>query len=180
MASLGRSVSYSLILVSLLFCFSEAKDFLVGGKADGWKVPSSSSETLNTWAEANRFNIGDSLVWKIDDEKDSVLQVTREDYQSCNTSNPIASHKDSEVKIKLDRSGPLFFISGLKVNCDKGEKMIVVVLSRRSRGFFGTSPAPSPMEFEGPAIAPTSGAFSLAMRNGAVLGVSAVLVAVVF
>ncbi|XP_068653200.1 early nodulin-like protein 13 [Aristolochia californica] len=180
MAYLGRSVAYSFVLVSVFFCLSEAKEFLVGGKADGWKVPSSSGEPLNRWAESNRFKIGDSLVWKIDDEKDSVLQVTKEDYQSCNISSPIASHKGSEVKVKLDRSGPFFFISGLKGSCEKGEKVIVVVMSPRSRGFFGTSPAPSPIEFEGPATAPSSGASSLAVLKGGLLGALIVFMALVF
>ncbi|KAG9455878.1 hypothetical protein H6P81_000386 [Aristolochia fimbriata] len=179
MASLGRAVVYSLILVSLLCCFTEAKDFWVGGK-DGWKVPSGVGEPLNRWAEASRFSVGDSLVWKIADAKDSALEVTREDYQSCNTSNPISSHNGSEAKVKLGRSGPFYFISGLKGNCEKGQRVIIVVLSPRAKGPSGTSPAPSPMEFDGPSIAPTSGASASAMMKGGFLGVVAVLVALVF
>jgi hypothetical protein len=39
---------------------SQAKDFIVGGPTDGWKVPAM-SDALNKWASANRFHIGDNL-----------------------------------------------------------------------------------------------------------------------
>lgn len=49
----------SLVLFSISFC--EARDILVGGKTDSWKIPSSQSDSLNQWAEKTRFQIGDSL-----------------------------------------------------------------------------------------------------------------------
>ncbi|OVA06887.1 Plastocyanin-like [Macleaya cordata] len=151
----------SLVFISLFFSFTEATDFLVGGKADSWKIPSSESESLNKWAESSRFKVGDSLVWKFDAKKDSVLRVTKEDYSTCNGTNPIAEYTNGNTKVELDRSGPFYFISGVKGNCEKGQKLIVVVMSsRRNR----ISPAPSPMmdgQFDGPAVAPTSGSSSL-------------------
>jgi len=62
--------------------------------------------------------------------------------------------------VKLDRSGPFYFISGAEGHCEKGQKLVTVVLSVR-RQFSYVSPAPSPVEFEGPAVAPTSGGVSL-------------------
>ncbi|KAF2287284.1 hypothetical protein GH714_039536 [Hevea brasiliensis] len=124
--------------------FSEAKEILIGGKTDSWKIPSSQSDSLNKWAESARFSIATLL----------------EAYLSCNTSNPIEEYKDGNTKVKLDRSGPFYFISGAEGHCVKGQKMIVVVLSPRRR-YTGISPAPSPAEFEGPAVAPTSTATSL-------------------
>ena len=108
------------------------------------------------WAEASRFQVGDSLgtipilnlrflafphlgfvhlfqefayssgfcfvftVWNYDPSKDSLLQVSKKDYDSCNTSSPIAVYKDGNTKVKLDRSGPFYFISGTRGNCEKG------------------------------------------------------------
>ncbi|KAL6012175.1 hypothetical protein ACLOJK_002653 [Asimina triloba] len=149
------------MLFSLIFCVSEAREFLVGGKPNSWQMPSLPSNSLNQWAEANRFHVGDSLVWKFDNEKDSVLVVTEENYRTCNTSNPVAAHKAGNVVMELDRSGPFYFISGVKGRCDKGEKLIVVVMNERKEGFFGLAPAPAPTDFEGPAVAPTSSAQGL-------------------
>ena len=158
------------------------------------------------WAEASRFQVGDSLgtipilnlrflalphlgfvhlfqefayssgfcfvftVWNYDPSQDSLLQVSKKDYDSCNTSSPIAVYKDGNTKVKLDRSGPFYFISGTQGNCEKGLKLVTVVLSGR-RKFFNVSPAPSPVEFEGPAMAPTSDGTSLRGGFMAIFGV---------
>ncbi|KAK8645252.1 hypothetical protein V6N13_119095 [Hibiscus sabdariffa] len=157
MAVLSRRQTSSLVFFLLFLSFTEAKEFLVGGKPEAWKIPSSESDSLNKWAESSRFRIGDSLVWKYDGGKDSVLQVTKEAYTNCNISNPIAEYKDGNTKVKLDKSGPFFFISGAKGHCEQGQKLHVIVMSQKHR-YTGISPAPSPAEIEGPAIAPTSSA----------------------
>lgn len=102
-------------------------------------------------------------VWKYEGGKDSVVEVSKEDYAKCNTSNPIEEYSDGNTKVKLDRPGPFFFISGEKGHCEKGQKLIVVVMSPRHRdtgiSFSSPAAAPSPAEFEdGPAVAPTSSA----------------------
>lgn len=97
-------------------------------------------------------------MWKYDGGKDSVLQVNKEDYANCNTSNPIQEYNDGNTKVKLDHPGPFYFISGAKGHCEKGQKVVVVVMSPKNR-YMGISPAPSPAELEeGPAVAPTSSA----------------------
>ncbi|XP_059460956.1 early nodulin-like protein 15 [Corylus avellana] len=168
MAVFSRAISAFVVL--LLFSFSEAKEILVGGKTDAWKIPSSQSDSLNQWAGSSRFRIGDSLVWKYDGGKDSVLQVSKEDYANCNTSNPIEEHKDGNTKVKLDRSGAFYFISGAEGHCQKGQKLVVVVISPRRTVI---SPAPSPVEFEGPAVAPTSSATRLQSGLMVAMGVFA-------
>ncbi|XP_049415419.1 early nodulin-like protein 1 [Solanum stenotomum] len=158
MAGFSRNVFVMAILFSSLLSFTEARDHLVGGKTDSWKIPSSESDSLNRWAEKSRFLVGDSLVWKYDGAKDSVLEVSKRDYVTCNTSSPIAMHNDGNTKIVLEHSGAYYFISGVKGNCEQGQKLVVVTLSKRR---YADAPVPSPVEFDGPAIAPTSNAVSL-------------------
>lgn len=56
------SVLALLVFISSSLCiFSEAKEFLVGDKTNSWQMPSFPSQSLNKWAEANRFHVGDSL-----------------------------------------------------------------------------------------------------------------------
>ncbi|XP_028792715.1 early nodulin-like protein 1 [Neltuma alba] len=169
----SSSASSSLVLLFLLFGLSAAREILVGGKTDAWKIPSSQSDSLNQWAERSRFQVGDHLVWKYEGGRDSVLQVSKEDYANCNTANPLGEYSDGNTKVRLDRPGPFYFISGANGHCEKGQKLVVVVLTPRNR-HMGISPAPSPVEFEGPAVAPTSSA--TALRGGlmaALVGVSA-------
>ncbi|KAJ6732219.1 EARLY NODULIN-LIKE PROTEIN 3 [Salix purpurea] len=173
MASIQRSAVFSLVLMmSSLWGLSQAKDVLVGGKTDAWKIPSSESDSLNKWAGNARFLIGDSLVWKYDGQKDSVLQVSKEAYAACNTTNPIEEYKDGNTKVKLDRSGPFYFISGAEGHCEKGQKIVVVVLSQKHARV--GAPAPSPVEFQAPAVAPTSGASAL--KGGLMVALVGVLV----
>ncbi|KMT16932.1 hypothetical protein BVRB_2g044020 [Beta vulgaris subsp. vulgaris] len=178
MAFSSRICSISLVLAfAVLVSFAEARDHLVGGKPDGWKIPASESDSLNKWAEKSRFQIGDFLVLNYDSKKDSVLEVTREAYLSCNTSTPIAEHKKDETKVQLEKAGPYYFISGSQANCEKGEKVIVVVMAARSRRSGAVSPALAPSSafgIEAPAVAPTSGASGL---KGGVMVVVGVLAA---
>ncbi|KAE9586434.1 hypothetical protein Lal_00044776 [Lupinus albus] len=154
-----------LVLLFLLFGLSAAsKDILVGGKSDAWKIPPSSSDFLNQWAERSRFQVGDHLVWKYEGGKDSVLRVGREDYAKCSTSNPIKEYNDGNTKVKLDHPGPFYFISGAKGHCEKGQKLIVVVMTQRDRNTsISNAPSQAPSQnFEGgPAPSPTSTATSL-------------------
>ncbi|GLT43687.1 hypothetical protein SLA2020_176210 [Shorea laevis] len=130
--------------VSALITFSEARDFVVGGHANSWKIPENSTLSLNEWAGQNRFQIGDSLTWKYDSKVDSVLEVTKADYESCNATKPIKEYKDGNAKVELDRSGAFYFISGAKGHCEKGEKLVVVVMSQKHHGMESPAPAPAP------------------------------------
>ncbi|XP_004498804.1 early nodulin-like protein 15 [Cicer arietinum] len=175
----ASSSSTSVLLLFLLFGFAaSAKDILLGGKTDAWKVPSSESDSLNKWAQSVRFQVGDHLVWKYEAGKDSVLLVSKDDYVNCNISNPIKKYNDGQTKVRFDHAGPYYFISGEKGHCEKGQKLTVVVMSPRGKSITATSPAPSPAEFEGPAIAPTSSATVLQSGGGVLMaiGVIAMLV----
>ncbi|XP_022728841.1 early nodulin-like protein 1 [Durio zibethinus] len=130
MASLKTLVPV-LVLAFVLFSFCEAKDILVGGSENAWKIPNNSSDSLNQWARKYRFRVGDFLILKYDSKVDSVLQVTKENYESCNTSKPINEYKDGNTKVELDESGPFYFISGADGHCQKGQKLQVVVMSEK-------------------------------------------------
>ncbi|XP_027355677.1 early nodulin-like protein 1 [Abrus precatorius] len=176
MAVFPRTVASSLLLLFLLFGFSAAKELLVGGKIDAWKIPSSEADSLNQWAERSRFRVGDHLVWKYESGKDSVLEVTKEDYANCSSSKPIKEYSDGNTKVRLDHPGAYYFISGAKGHCEKGQKVIVIVMSQR-HSYTGISPAPSPAELEeGPAVAPTSSATALQAVIVFVLGMLAMYV----
>ncbi|XP_050109833.1 early nodulin-like protein 2 isoform X2 [Malus sylvestris] len=126
----GRFVWLQILLVFFCLCFSsiEGYKFYVGGK-DGWVVNPSQSYSL--WAEKNRFNINDTLHFKYKKGSDSVLVVNKDDYFSCNTQNPIQKLDGGDSDFTVDRSGPFYFISGQNGNCQKGQKLLVIVLAPR-------------------------------------------------
>ncbi|KAF2285820.1 hypothetical protein GH714_008258 [Hevea brasiliensis] len=77
-----------------------ATQFTVGG-AKGWTVSdNASASNFNQWAERTRFQIGDSLA-----RPDSVLQVTKEDYDNCATTAALATFKDGHTVFTFNRRG---------------------------------------------------------------------------
>ncbi|MQL73719.1 hypothetical protein Taro_006070 [Colocasia esculenta] len=149
--SLMRS---GLLCLLLLAPMAAATQFRVGDSL-GWGLPGPNAEHYNPWAERHRFQIGDSLLFVYPADKDSVLQVNKEDYESCNTASPIAKFTDGSTVFTFDRSGAFFFISGVPDNCIKNEKMVVVVMADRSNRSAGaaTPPPPSPAPATPPAPA---------------------------
>uniref|UniRef100_A0A3Q7J606 Phytocyanin domain-containing protein n=1 Tax=Solanum lycopersicum TaxID=4081 RepID=A0A3Q7J606_SOLLC len=135
------------VIVILLACLINscyAYQFYVGGRA-GW-VPNP-SENYNNWAERMRFQVNDTLVFKYKKGSNSVLVVNKDDYDKCNTNNPIMKMDDGNSIFKFDHSGPFFFISGNKNDCQNGsQKLITVVLAIRPPppSTPATSPATSP------------------------------------
>ncbi|KAK6249175.1 hypothetical protein QUC31_020740 [Theobroma cacao] len=162
MASL-RTLVRLLAIGLVLFSFCEAKERLVGGSEDAWKIPVNSSDSLNQWAGKTRFKVGDFLIWKYDGKVDSVLQVTKEDYESCNTSKPIKEYKDGDTKVELDKSGPFYFISGADGHCQKGQKLVIVVMSENNWDHpdspTPTAPAPAPAKNSASLIKPLRDGF---------------------
>ncbi|RWW43087.1 hypothetical protein BHE74_00051287, partial [Ensete ventricosum] len=83
-------------------------------------------------------------VFRYRKDADSVLVVTKQDYDACNGANPIQKLEGGDSEFKLDRSGPFFFISGTPGNCQKGQKLQVVVLAVRNVKPGPSPPAPPP------------------------------------
>ncbi|GMP60806.1 hypothetical protein CsSME_00023518 [Camellia sinensis var. sinensis] len=50
-----------LVFLMMIISFSEGREFMVEGKTNAWKTPSSEFESLNLWAQNSRFLIGNSL-----------------------------------------------------------------------------------------------------------------------
>ncbi|KAJ9551475.1 hypothetical protein OSB04_015520 [Centaurea solstitialis] len=126
-----------------------SRTFEVGGK-DGWTL--NPSENYNNWSGRLRFLINDTLHFKYDGGSDSVLVVNKDDYEGCDLSSPIVKLDGGDSSFKLDRSGPFYFVSGNKSNCDRGQKVTVVVLALRKRSPPGLPAATPPS----PATTPPS------------------------
>ncbi|KAE8125619.1 hypothetical protein FH972_020402 [Carpinus fangiana] len=153
-----------LLCLLLLVHKGDATQFTIGG-SKGWTLPAPNEVHYNQWAENNRFQIGDSLVFAYQAGQDSVFHVTQDAYNNCNTSDPLEKYSDGHTVVNLDRSGPFYFISGNRDNCLKNEKVVVTVLADRSNssntnqtttaspppsGSTGTAPSPAPSGEESP------------------------------
>uniref|UniRef100_A0A0D9YEX4 Phytocyanin domain-containing protein n=1 Tax=Oryza glumipatula TaxID=40148 RepID=A0A0D9YEX4_9ORYZ len=141
-----------------VFSSSEAYVFYAGGR-DGWVVDP--AESFNHWAERNRFQENDTIVYvrrvswlavflHDDEVAGSVLQVTEGDFDTCSTGNPVQRLEDvaaGRSVFRFDRSGPFFFISGDEDRCQKGQKLYIIVMAVRPTKPFE---APEPAGAAGP------------------------------
>ncbi|PKI56275.1 early nodulin-like protein 2 [Punica granatum] len=140
------SIVLGLIIGLNVVCLSESYRFDVGGR-EGWVE--NPKEGYNQWAGKTRFSVNDNLYFKYK-KGDSVLLVSKDDYYSCNTYNPIKKWDDGASEFTLGRSGPFFFIGGTEESCKKGQQLIVVVLAVQHRlPPQVLVPAPSPLPTRG-------------------------------
>ncbi|XP_077252088.1 early nodulin-like protein 21 [Tasmannia lanceolata] len=127
-----KTLLFLTILSSLHLFLVAGFEFDVGDTA-GWAVPPhNDTQIYNEWASKNRFQIGDTINFKY--KKDSVMVVSKVDYEQCNSLHPLFFSNTGETVFKLDRAELFYFISGVSGHCERGQKMIVKVL--------GHSPAP--------------------------------------
>ncbi|KAI8557804.1 hypothetical protein RHMOL_Rhmol04G0038700 [Rhododendron molle] len=140
-----------LVLFTGLMGSLQAYEFKVGGN-QGWVL--NPSENYNQWSARMRFQVNDTIFFKYNKGADSVLVVNKQDYDTCNTQNPITKMDGGDSVFKFDRSGPFYFISGNKDNCDKGQKLPVVVMAVRNLKKPTPPPTPPPVA-QTPATSPT-------------------------
>lgn len=128
---------------------------------------------------------------------ESVLVVKKEDYYSCNTTNPIVSLAAGDTLFRLDRSGAFYFIAGAADLCKKGLKLHLVVMAVRNKHQPPTAtslpPADSPPPEQrvdpsalddAPSMAPgnnhrSAATSALARGSGAGLGFATLLVFII-
>lgn len=93
-------------------------------------------------------------------DSDSVLLVNKDDYNNCNTDNPIHKYTDGHTEFKFDHSGPHYFISGVKDHCLKNQKLLVIVMADRknqspSNGTAAPPPSNDNSTYSPPSPAPS-------------------------
>ncbi|CAL9165992.1 unnamed protein product [Musa hybrid cultivar] len=126
--------------------------FYAGGR-DGWVLHP--SESYGDWAERNRFQVADTIVFKYKKGEDSVLEVSKQDYDACDVSKPIRKLDGGDSVFNFDRSGPFYFISGAPENCQQGQKLVVVVMAVRNCPPISSPPSPPPTSNTPPASSPS-------------------------
>ncbi|PON44058.1 Phytocyanin domain containing protein [Parasponia andersonii] len=138
-----KAVLFSCILFFSLQSFSVVSfEFQVGG-TNGWVIPpSNDTKVYNDWASDNRFQLGDTIRFRYG--KDSVMEVTEEDYKKCNSSHPNFFSNTGNTVFKLNHTGPFYFISGAFEHCQKGQRMIIKVKTPGEASSGGATSTASP------------------------------------
>nr|GFA77728.1 uclacyanin 1-like [Tanacetum cinerariifolium] len=116
----------SIVATTILFQLALAVDHNVGRPGGGWDT----STDLESWAKAT-FTVGDNLVFTYGGSHD-VLEVTKDNYDSCSTSSPISTNGPSPTTIALTDAGSRYFICGTAGHCSQGMKVEIKTVAAAS------------------------------------------------
>ncbi|XP_020965081.1 mavicyanin-like [Arachis ipaensis] len=120
---------FKCVILFIMLCTTASREFKVGDHF-GWRVPDPTDTSFYThWAERNRFQVGDSLVFEY--ENDSVLSVEEWDYFHCDASNPITAFDNGKSILNLDSPGAFYFISGTAHHCSRGPHYLCCLATDR-------------------------------------------------
>ncbi|XP_031503026.1 umecyanin-like [Nymphaea colorata] len=161
----GSNVPPALLLgvtvAMAMVCSCGATFYLVGGLA-GWDM----STYLDSWLVGKTFLPGDILSFQFSSYYD-LHEVTKEGYDSCNSSNAIFTSTTGNASIALAQPGPRFFICGVRLYCLSGLKLQVNTLGNgQQSGGPAAAPALAPPVVQQPAGAGAGGLITPPQVNG--------------
>ncbi|XP_054792594.1 uclacyanin 1-like [Prosopis cineraria] len=141
MAALETLIRVSLV-AAMIIEITMAANHIVGGPNGGWDTNTNFQE----WASSQNFSVGDKLIFQYPPNHD-VVEVTKADYDSCQTTNPIQSYNDGDTTIPLTSPGKRYFICATLGHCGQGMKIEIDTLA-------GATSSTSPTESPSPAASP--------------------------
>ncbi|KAG6669478.1 hypothetical protein I3843_01G238900 [Carya illinoinensis] len=134
---------FGVVAVLLLQC-AAAQTVHVVGDSIGWSVPAGGVSTYETWAASKQFVVGDILSFNFVTNAHDVLQVPKESYDSCSSSNPIGDTITTGPANKtLSAAGTNYYICTIGRHCQSGQKLAVTVSGSPSAVPPTTSTPPS-------------------------------------
>ncbi|XP_075509800.1 blue copper protein-like [Primulina tabacum] len=119
------------------------------GDSLGWTVPPGGSVAYQTWARGKSFFVGDTLVFNFPTNRHDVVEVTEDEYDSCNTSST-AIITTGPARITLNSSGEHYYICTIPGHCPAGQKLAINVTA-------GGATATPPVSPSTPSSTPPSG-----------------------
>ncbi|KAG8655788.1 mavicyanin [Manihot esculenta] len=130
MASAVKTV-VALAVISVSLCgkwVAAEVNHLVGGD-HGWDP----STDVASWSSGRTFRIGDKIWFAYSMAQGTIAELkTKEEYDSCDISNPIRMYTNGLDSISLHEEGIRYFVSTNSKICKKGLKLHVEVTSEKS------------------------------------------------
>ncbi|KAK8698660.1 hypothetical protein V6N13_114771 [Hibiscus sabdariffa] len=121
----------------------------VGGANGGWDT----STDVETWVASQKFSVGDNLLFQYTPNH-NVLEVSKADYDSCQTSSPLKTYSDGNTLVPLTSPGKRYFTCGTLGHCSQGMKIEINTLATSPS--IPPSASPAPKTSPSPAKTPQS------------------------
>lgn len=137
-------------VIALIMELAMAANYTVGAPNGGWDLMTS----LQAWANSKNFSVGDSLTFVYAPNHD-ILEVSKPDYDACQTNNPVGSYSGGMTVITLSSSGNRYFICGSQGHCDRGMKVVITTLGASAPPPASAAVPPPPAAAPGTPSAPS-------------------------
>ncbi|KAL2463248.1 Cupredoxin superfamily protein [Forsythia ovata] len=99
--------------------------YKVGDKA-GWNARGTD---YNAWVAGKNFKVGDIIVFQYGPKHHNLLQVSKQDYETCTCSAPLATYTSGRDSIKIQAAEKYYFICGFQGHCQAGQKVAISTTS---------------------------------------------------
>ncbi|TYH96119.1 hypothetical protein ES332_A12G156400v1 [Gossypium tomentosum] len=147
------AVLRTLVCLTAIGMFMElamAANHTVGGASGGWDT----STDLQSWVASQTFAVGDNLIFQYTPNHD-VLEVTKADHDSCQTSSPLQTYTDGNTVIPLTSPGKRYFICGTLGHCSEHLDTVAASPSPSSPPSASPSPSSPPSASPAPETSPS-------------------------
>ncbi|XP_034212853.1 mavicyanin-like [Prunus dulcis] len=111
------------------------------GDSNGWT--SRGLVDYNEWASTKDFHVNDTLIFAYNNQFHNVMQVTTQDFESCNPNSPVTVYTSGSEIITFDRPGNFYFLCGAPGHCQAGQRVEIMATLPKSDD---SSPSASPTE----------------------------------
>lgn len=133
------------------------------GDSAGWTIIG--NVDYNAWASNKTFQVGDTILFNYNPKFHNVMQVTHDEYKSCNATSPTATYTTGNDSITITTRGHHWFLCGTPGHCQAGQKVDINV--RKAPAPVAPPPSVSPAPTPAPmAPAPAPSAASTFTSNG--------------
>ncbi|XP_054779177.1 blue copper protein-like [Prosopis cineraria] len=125
MPNFTQAFLFSLLVISATAVVAGAANVhhVVGGDR-GWDP----SSDLSAWSSARTFRVGDEIWFSYSATEGVIAEVkSKEEYESCDSGNPINMYTDGLHAIPLEKEGIRYFLSTEPQHCNNGLKLHVQV-----------------------------------------------------
>ncbi|ONH95631.1 hypothetical protein PRUPE_7G081300 [Prunus persica] len=120
-----RNIATLVFFVMMAFSGAYSSSVYRVGDSDGWT--SRGLVDYNKWASTKDFHVGDTLIFTYNNQFHNVMQVSDQDFESCNATSAISSYTSGSDTITLKRPGHYYFLCGAPGHCQAGQKVDIKV-----------------------------------------------------
>ncbi|KMZ74367.1 hypothetical protein ZOSMA_12G00510 [Zostera marina] len=131
----------SLAILMMMMALSSGGEVYKVGDSDGWTELGSPNYTA--WTVSKTFQVGDIILFEYKNSFHDVLEVSKEDYKSCNVNSPLASYTSGNDSVPINRRGHHFFVCGKPGHCHDGQKVDIRIPKLETTILGSPSPAPT-------------------------------------